>query len=198
MKRLALSLALVVAALLAGPVPAALADEPPFRLPLDRYPAIPYGLGMEFFIGPWRPADGGGGTKTFKADGMIVYDTPGLAPHSYRVLYEAENFVLMVTLKRYDTTWTAFEVIALRWTYRGGPPDPFDSELAQWYCVDPRIKKGDEAFHWPRERLLAEFSARCGKGVRPPGEVRPFRGSGRTDPYYGWNGPIRYERPGKW
>ena len=62
MKRLAALLAIVVAALVTGPLAAA-QEEPPFRLPLDRVPAIPTGEGLKFFSGPGEPQGrSGGGT----------------------------------------------------------------------------------------------------------------------------------------
>ncbi len=64
MKRLAALLAIVVAALIAGPFAAA-HEDPPFRLPLDRQPAIPYGLGMKFFYGQWVPRGRSGGDHAF-------------------------------------------------------------------------------------------------------------------------------------
>ena len=190
MKRFAIMLAVVIAALVGGPLAAA-GEKPPFRLPLDRQPAIPNGGGMKFFYGPWEPRGrSGGGTLMIKPDAYI--HTASGATKRYRVLYEGENFVLTVVLKRYDTTWTEFEVFLLQPVFRDNP-DPFDSSLNIWYCEDVRIKKGDTAFQWSRERLLDEFAQRCGKGVRP-GEIWPFRGAKTEDgDYYGWSG-FRYAR----
>ncbi len=192
MKRLAVLLCVVIAALVAGPFAAA-QDEPPFRLPLDRVPAIPYGLGMKFFYGQWVPDRPGGGTMTIKP-GEYTHAASGNTTR-YRVLYEGENFVLTVALMRYDTTWTGFEVFLLQPVFLDDP-DPFKSSLNIWYCEDFRIKAGDTAFQWPRERLLDEFARRCGKGVRP-GDIWPFRGEITEDgDYYGWSG-FRYARPRK-
>lgn len=193
MKRLAVLLAVVIAALVAGPLAAA-GEEPPFRLPLDHQPAIPYSLGMEFFYGPWEPQGrSGGGTMTIKP-GEITYGAMEYT-ESYRVLYEGENYVLTVVLMRYRTTWTEFEVFLLRPVFLD-EPDPFKSSLSIWSCEDFRIKKGDVAFHWSRERLLEEFAQRCGKGVRP-GDIEPFHGAGPGDgDYYGWNS-SKYARPRK-
>ncbi|MCH7864080.1 MAG: hypothetical protein IIC06_00650 [Proteobacteria bacterium] len=192
MKRLAALLAIVVAALVTGPLAAA-QEEPPFRLPLDRVPAIPNGEGMKFFYGPWEPQGrSGGGTVTVKP-GEYIHGASG-ATKRYRVLYEGENYVLAVVLKRYRTTWTEFEVFLLQPVFRDAL-DPFDSELIIWSCEDFRIKKGDTAFQWSRKRLLDEFAQRCGKGVRP-GDVSPFHGSYSGEFAYGWSG-SRYARPRK-
>lgn len=192
MKRFAVLFAVVVAALVVGPLAAA-GEEPPFRLPLDRVPAIPYGLGMKFFYGQWVPARPGGGTVTIKP-GEYTHGASG-STKRYRVLYEGENYVLAVVLKRYNTTWTEFEVFLLQPVFRDDL-DPFDSSLNIWSCEDWRIKKGDTAFHWSRERLLDEFAQRCGKGVKSEG-VWPFRGEiTKEGDYYGWSG-SRYTRPRK-
>ena len=113
---------------------------------------------------------------------------------SYRVLYEGENFVLTVMLMRYDTTWTEFSVFLLQPVFRDDL-DPFDSSLNIWSCEDWRIKKGDTAFHWLRERLLDEFAQRCGKGVRP-GDLEPFHGSYSGEDAYGWSS-SKFARPRK-
>lgn len=193
MKRLAVLLAVMIAALVAGPLAAA-GEEPPFRLPLDHQPAIPYSLGMKYFYGQWVPQGrSGGGTMTIKP-GEYTHGASGRTKR-YRVLYEGENYVLTVVLKRYDTTWTEFEVFLLDPVFLD-EPDPFKSSLNIWSCEDFRIKAGDKAFHWSRDRLLEEFAARCGKGVRP-GEIWPFRGAITEDgDYYGWSGFI-YARPRK-
>ena len=190
MKWFAVLPAVVIAVLVAGPLVAA-QDEPPFLLPLDRQPVIPNGLGMKFFYGPWEPQGrSGGGTMTVKP-GAYTRAASGNTTR-YRVLYEGVNFVLTVVLMRYDTTWTGFEVFLLQPVFRDNL-DPYDSSLNIWYCEDVRIKKGDTAFQWSRERLLDEFAQRCGKGVRP-GEIWPFRGAKTEDgDYYGWSG-FRYAR----
>lgn len=177
-----------------GMAPAKAEDiSPPFLLPLDQQPAIPYGQGMKFFYGQWDPQGSGGGMVTIKP-GEYTHGASGRTKR-YRILYEGENYVLTVVLKRYDTTWTGFEVFLLQPIFRDDL-DPFDSSLNIWYCEDFRIKAGDKAFHWPRERLLEEFAARCGKGVRP-GDVSPFRGAITADgDYYGWSKSI-YGRPRK-
>jgi len=192
MKRLAILLTVVIAALVAGPFAAA-GEDPPFRLPLDRVPAIPYGLGMKFFYGEWEPSGrSGGGTMTVKP-GEYTHAAEGdITP--YRVLYEGKNFVLTVVLNRFTSTWTGFEVFNLQPVYENNP-DPFDSSLNIWYCEDFSIKAGDTAFHWSRERLLDEFAQRCGKGVTP-GETWPFGGSYSGEGAYGWSG-FTYARPGK-
>jgi hypothetical protein len=170
----------------------AAADEaPPFRLFLDRQPAIPNGLGMKFFYDRWEGRGRQGGWITIKP-GEIVSRTKD-DDQNYRILYEAENFVLTVVAHKVGAPWTGFDVFLLKPNFLEDL-DPYDSSLIVWHCRDLQLMHNRETYNWSRERLLQAFAKRCGKGVRPA-ENYPFGGGG-LGTSYGWSGP-RFGRPGK-
>jgi hypothetical protein len=160
MKRFLLRLVVAVDILFVGSISEA-QEEPPFQIPLDTYPAIPHNLGMKFFAASWEPGGSmGGGTMVISEDVLTYMGSGDVVP--YRVLYEGQNYVLTVTLNRYATTWSSFDVFALNPWFKGDT-DPYGYALMQWYCSDPSMKGGDHAFSWPREKLIETFTSRCGK-----------------------------------
>lgn len=176
MRVLVLLLVIVVFAMV--PVKASVASRP-FELPDgDMHRPIPEGQGMKFFQEKWEYVDRSGGFPVTVTDKAFVNENRGTT-RPYRILVEARNYVLLAVLLRPDfeglanIPWTNFVVLTLS-----------NGDMIYHYCRDERMRGGDHAFSWSREKLMTVFRASCLADIDPKDKFS-FRGR------WGWG---RYQR----
>ncbi len=164
--------------------------EPPFRLPLNRHLPLPDGAGIPSLYGEWHPyGDGAGGPLTITPQVLANYESTwrhNISP--YRVLYTAENYVLIAyQLGLYDDRiWTEFGVFSLQ-SIRQTETGPYGTELREWTC-GAEATKSAEAFYWLNTQLMQIFEEECAITINPNPDVIWYGGNG-------WNTQVYYRNP---
>ncbi len=181
---------LLLGMMLASRLAAAVEEKPPFELPVNEMwsQVIPGGQGMKFFQGEWDYIGRGGMIRVTVTPKAFVskYDngTEKGFRKTYRIMYEASNYVLLATLAQpeYETNpghaWTGFAVLTLR---SDGNGDRY-IQMIYFYCGLPFMNETVKAFHWPKARLMELFESKC-PVVIDPDDLSWF-GEGWSHIYY--------------
>ncbi len=132
------------------------AAEWPLVLPTNPFGIIPHAQGMDFFLGTWRQGgsrpQGGPMVVTKK---MLEFPETSDFGYQYRVIFEAPNYILMVTRVEPPESEhpTKFQIFTLQ---SFGDTVVRNTELRRHSC-DYGTWGTFEAFDWPIEKLLDTF-----------------------------------------
>lgn len=169
MSRIAHTMAFVVILLACSLVPVSSSvarNEAPFIILDPDFLPIPKGKGMMYFFGIWDNGSGPG-PLMITPDEFIYYETrESNLDTPYRVVYEAENYVLIVRYLTFTSgrQWTEFVVLTLLMASPSGNRNPKYAQLRWFPCIEDSVDQ--ETMHnASQEFLLAAFKQGCLEGI---------------------------------